>query len=195
MKKNKHHSARQNKHSNPVARLFIKTEEHLFADLDKTKNPLILILDGIQDPHNLGACLRTADAAGVTAVIVPKDRAVSITDTVRKIACGAAENVMFIQVTNLATFMTKLKEKGVWIAGTSDRTDKSFYDLDLTGPIAIVIGAEGSGMRRLTTDKCDFLGSIPMKGKVECLNASVATGVTLFEVVRQRMGKHGERSG
>lgn len=166
--------------------MFIKTEHHLFAELENIKNPLLLILDGIQDPHNLGACLRTADAAGVTAVIVPKDRAVSLTETVRKIACGAAESIMFVQVTNLANFMDKLKDKGVWIVGTSDRAEKSFYELDLTGSAAIVIGAEGSGMRRLTTDKCDFLGVIPMQGKVECLNASVATGVCLFEAVRQR---------
>lgn len=187
MKKHKHHPARKNRHADLGAKLFIKTEEHLIAELDKTKNPLLLILDGIQDPHNLGACLRTADAAGVTAVIVPKDRAVSITETVRKIACGAAESVMFVQVTNLATCMTKLKEKGVWIVGTSDQAEKSFYELDLTGSTAIVIGAEGSGMRRLTTDKCDFLGVIPMQGKVECLNASVATGVSLYEAVRQRL--------
>ena len=127
--------------------------------------------------------------AGVTAVIAPKDRAVSITETVRKIACGAAESVMFVQVTNLANCMTKLKEKGVWIVGTSDQAEKSFYELDLTGSTAVVIGAEGSGMRRLTTDKCDFLGSFPMQGKVECLNASVSTGVALFEAVRQRLHK------
>ena len=187
MRKNKQHNARQNRHADLGAKLFVKTEEHLFAELGKVKDPLLLILDGIQDPHNLGACLRTADAAGVTAVIVPKDRAVSLTETVRKIACGAAESVMFIQVTNLATCMSKLKDQGVWIVGTSDRAEKSIYELELTGPIAIVIGAEGTGMRRLTTDKCDFLGLIPMQGKVECLNASVATGVCLFEVVRQRL--------
>ena len=189
MKKNRHHQARQNRHANPNAKLFIKTEEHLLHELSNTENPLLLILDGIQDPHNLGACLRTADAAGVTAVIAPKDRAVSITETVRKIACGAAESVMFVQVTNLANCMAKLKESGIWIAGTSDRAEKSYYELDLTGPTAIVIGAEGAGMRKLTADKCDFLGNIPMAGKVECLNASVATGVALFEAVRQRLAK------
>ena len=188
MKRKKQQTARRNKHSNLSAKLYIKTEEHLFDALTKIKNPLLLILDGIQDPHNLGACLRTADAAGAHAVIVPKDKAVSITETVRKIACGAAENIMFIQVTNLATFLKKLKEKNVWIVGTSDTAKKSLYEIDFSGAIALVIGSEGSGMRRLTTDCCDFLASIPMNGKVECLNASVATGVVLFEAVRQRSG-------
>ena len=186
MKRKKNQPARSNRHTDLSARIFIKSEEHLFAEIVGIKNPLILILDGIQDPHNLGACLRTADAAGASAVIVPKDRAASITETVRKIACGAAESVMFIQVTNLAACIAKLKEKGIWVIGTSDKTEKSLYDLDMTGPTAIVIGAEGRGMRRLTTDSCDFLASIPMHGKVECLNASVASGVALFEAVRQR---------
>lgn len=190
MKKKKHVKVRQNRHANLQAKIFIKNEEHLMHELADIEDPMLLILDGLQDPHNLGACLRTADAAGVTAVIVPKDRAVSITDTVRKIACGAAESIMFVQVTNLATFMEKLKEKGIWIVGTSDRAEKSYYELDLSGPIAIVIGAEATGMRRLTTDKCDFLGFIPMAGKVDCLNASVATGVALFEAVRQRNAKN-----
>jgi 23S rRNA (guanosine2251-2'-O)-methyltransferase len=184
--KKRHGSARKNRHADLSARLFIKTEEHLFDYLENVRLPLLLILDSIQDPHNLGACLRTADAAGVDAVIIPKDRTVSITETVRKIACGAAENIMFVQVVNLASFMTKLKNAGIWIIGTSDRAEQSIYELDMTVPAAIVIGAEGTGMRRLTADKCDFLGSIPMKGKVECLNASVATGVVLFEAVRQR---------
>jgi len=187
MKKRQQSSARHNRHSDLSAKLYIKTEEHLFDALLKIKNPLLLVLDGIQDPHNLGACMRTADAAGVDAVIVPKDKAVSITETVRKIACGAAENIMFIQVTNLATFLTKLKDNNIWIVGTSDRTEKSLYKMDFSGPTAIVIGSEGSGMRRLTADRCDFLASIPMQGKVECLNASVAAGVALFEAVRQRL--------
>ena len=157
--------------------------------LKDKKNPLLLILDEIQDPHNLGACLRTADAAGVDAVIVPKDRAVSLTETVRKIACGAAENIMFIQATNIASVMRKLKELGIWIVGTSDRADRSLYQVDMKGGTAIVIGSEAKGMRKLTTDLCDFLVSIPMSGKVECLNASVATGVCLFEAVRQRTTK------
>ena len=179
-------TVRQNKHSNLKATLLLKSEEHLFDMLKSKKKPLLLILDGIQDPHNLGACLRTADAAGVDAVIVPKDRAVSITETVRKIACGAAESIMFIQVTNLVNTMMKLKDLGIWIIGTSDNVTQSVYEFDMRGPTAIITGAEGSGMRRLTTDKCDFLGRIPMKGKVECLNASVATGIILFEAIRQR---------
>ena len=187
MKSKKYQPARRNRHADLSAKIFIKNEEHLFDKITKIKNPLILILDGIQDPHNLGACLRTADAAGVSAVIVPKNRAASITETVRKIACGAAENVMFVQVANLVTCITKLKEKGIWIIGTSDKTNKSLYDIEMTGPIAIVIGAEEKGMRRLTTDSCDFLVSIPMHGKVECLNASVASGIVLFEAIRQRL--------
>ena len=178
---------RGNEHANLGARIRVLGEEHLFSALPGFRNPLILILDGIQDPHNLGACLRSADAAGVDAVIVPKDRAVSLTDTVRKIACGAAESVMFVQVTNLATVMQKLKGNGVWLTGTSDRVEKSVYEIDFRGPSGVVIGAEGSGIRRLTADRCDYLASIPMRGKVECLNASVATGVVLFEALRQRL--------
>ena len=181
--------ARKNKHSNLNAKVVIYTEEHLLAKLKKVDNPLILILDGIQDPHNLGACLRTADAAGVTAVVAPRDKAVSITETVRKIACGGAENGMFVQVTNLAECMKKLKEAGVWIVGTSDRAEKSFYDMELKGSTAIVIGSEGSGMRRLTTDRCDFLAKLPMHGTVDCLNASVSTGIVLYEALRQRLTK------
>ncbi len=179
-------SARKNRHSDLSKRIFVKNEAHLFESLKDKKEPLLLILDEIQDPHNLGACLRTADAAGVDAVIVPKDRAVSLTETVRKIACGGAENIMFIQATNIASVIRKLKESGVWIVGTSDRADRSIYQVDLKGGIAIIIGSEAKGMRKLTTDLCDFLVSIPMRGKVECLNASVATGVCLFEALRQR---------
>jgi 23S rRNA (guanosine2251-2'-O)-methyltransferase len=191
MRKKKSYSsstmARKNKHANLCAKINIYTEEHLIAKLKKVETPLILILDGIQDPHNLGACLRTADAAGVTAVIAPRDKAVTITETVRKIACGGAESVMFVQVTNLAECMKKLKAEGVWIIGTSDKAEKSFYDMDLKGSTAIVIGSEGSGMRRLTTDRCDFLAKLPMFGKVDCLNASVSSGIVLYEAVRQRL--------
>ena len=189
MARKKHKPVRVNKHANLATKVVIGNEEHLYERLKKCANPFVLILDGIQDPHNLGACLRTADAAGVDAVIIPKDRAVSLTDTVRKIACGAAETVPFFQVTNLATVMKKLKENGIWLVGTSDRAKQSLYDLDLRTPTGIVIGGEADGVRRLTGDSCDFLVSIPMLGEVPCLNASVATGVTLFEVVRQRMKK------
>ena len=166
----------------------LATEGSLAAILDGVEGtPLVLVLDSIQDPHNLGAILRTADAAGVHAVVAPKDKAVGITETVPRISVGAADQVPFAQVTNLARTMEKLKAAGIWLVGTSDHaTSKSIYELDLKGPLAIIMGAEEKGMRRLTEDNCDFLASIPMSGKVECLNVSVATGVCLFEAVRQR---------
>ena len=162
-------------------------EDELMALIGQHEFPLVLILDCVQDPHNLGAILRTADAAGVHVVVAPKDKAVGITETVRRISVGAADHVPFAQVTNLARTMEKLKDAGLWIVGTSDHAkSKSIYDLDLRGPLALVMGAEEKGMRRLTEENCDFLASIPMAGKVECLNVSVATGVCLFEAVRQR---------
>lgn len=150
--------------------------------------PFLLILDCVQDPHNLGAILRTADGAGVHAVVAPKDKSASITETVRRISVGAADHVPFIQVTNLARTMEQLKQAGVWTVGTTDHTDKLLYEIDLKGPIAIVLGAEEKGMRRLTEENCDFLAKLPMSGKVECLNVSVSAGVCLYEAVRQRMG-------
>lgn len=162
--------------------------ESALPDLIKSSTkPLILILDGVQDPHNLGACLRTADAAGVTAVIVPKDNAVGITPVVRKVASGAADTIPLIQVSNLARTMRELQDLGVWIVGTDTDCEQSIYQIDLTGAIAIVMGAEGEGMRQLTKKHCDFLAFIPMHGQVESLNVSVATGVCLFEAVRQRL--------
>lgn len=155
--------------------------------LDKaTTAPLLLVLDGVQDPHNLGACLRTADAAGVSAVIVPRDRAAGLSPTVRKVASGAAETVPLIQVTNLARTLRWLKEREVWIVGTDDQAEKSLFETSLTGPLALVLGSEGTGLRRLTRESCDALVSIPMKGVVESLNVSVATGVALYEALRQR---------
>lgn len=148
--------------------------------------PLLLILDGVTDPHNLGACLRSADAAGVHAVIAPKDKAANINPTVRKVACGAAEHVPFFQVTNLARTLRMLQERGVWLVGTAGEASSNLYQADLKGAIAIVMGSEGKGMRRLTREHCDLLINIPMAGSVSSLNVSVATGVTLFEVVRQR---------
>jgi 23S rRNA (guanosine2251-2'-O)-methyltransferase len=148
--------------------------------------PFLLVLDGVQDPHNLGACLRTADAAGVQAVIVPRDRAAGITPVVRKVACGAAETVPVFTVTNLARTLRELKEVGVWIYGASDDADRTLYDTDLRGPLALVLGGEGKGLRRLTRELCDFLVAIPMAGRVESLNVSVAAGVLLFEARRQR---------
>jgi 23S rRNA (guanosine2251-2'-O)-methyltransferase len=148
--------------------------------------PLLLILDGVQDPHNLGACLRTADAAGVHAVIVPRDRAAGLSATVRKVACGAAETVPLIQVVNLSRTLKWLKDRGLWLIGTDDEASQPLYKANLKGPMGVVMGAEGSGMRRLTREHCDLLVSIPMSGVVESLNVSVATGVVLYEAVRQR---------
>lgn len=162
-------------------------EDDLFALLDDLDEPaFLLLLDGVTDPHNLGACLRSADAAGVHAVIAPKDKAASITPAVSKVACGAAEVIPFVQVTNLARTMDKLKDQGVWVYGAAGEADASIYQTDLKGSVALVLGAEGEGLRRLTREKCDSLLKIPMSGSVSSLNVSVATGVMLFEVVRQR---------
>jgi 23S rRNA (guanosine2251-2'-O)-methyltransferase len=148
--------------------------------------PLLLVLDGVQDPHNLGACLRSADAAGVAAVLVPRDRAAGLTPVVRKVAAGAADTVPVVTVVNLARTLRALKERGVWLVGTDDAAERTLYEADLTGPVALVMGSEGEGMRRLTRECCDQLVSIPMAGAVESLNVSVAAGVVLFEAVRQR---------
>jgi 23S rRNA (guanosine2251-2'-O)-methyltransferase len=175
------------KYSDAGASVTVKSEEDLFAILEKLDgDPFLLVLDGIQDPHNLGACLRTADAAGVHAVIAPKDRAISITDAVRSVARGADETVPFVQVTNLARTVKELQKEGIWFVATDDEASQTLYDVELTGPLAMVIGSEGKGVRRLTAEYCDFLVRIPMAGKVECLNASVAAGVCLYEAVRQR---------
>ncbi|MCC6075995.1 23S rRNA (guanosine(2251)-2'-O)-methyltransferase RlmB [Pseudomonas sp. GCM10022188] len=148
--------------------------------------PLLLVLDGVTDPHNLGACLRTADAAGVQAVIVPKDKSATLNATVRKVACGAAEVVPLVAVTNLARTLEKLQQQGLWVVGTAGEATQEIYDLDLRGPTVLVMGAEGKGMRRLTREHCDYLAKLPMGGSVSSLNVSVATGVCLFEAVRQR---------
>lgn len=154
--------------------------------LEQKSQPLLLILDGVTDPHNLGACLRTADAAGVDAVIVPKDKSAQLTSIARKVACGAAETVPLIRVINLARTMRELQERNIWIVGTAGEATSSLYQADLKGAIALVMGAEGDGMRRLTREHCDQLVSIPMAGAVSSLNVSVATGVCLFEIVRQK---------
>jgi len=153
-----------------------------------TVDPLLLILDGITDPHNLGACLRTADAAGAHAVVIPKDRAASVDGVVRKVAAGAAEFIPVASVTNLARTLEALKERGVWVVGTDGEAEKAIYSTDLKRPLALVLGAEGSGMRRLTRDTCDFLVRIPMAGHMQSLNVSVAAGIALFEALRQRAG-------
>mgnify|MGYP006196633829 CR=1 FL=1 len=161
-------------------------EQDLARIIAEQSSPFILILDGITDPHNLGAILRSADAAGVHAVVSPKDRSVKLTSVVRKVACGAAESVPFITVTNLARTLRELQDAGVWIVGTAGETETLVYDADLKGPLALVLGAEGEGLRRLTRETCDSLVKIPMFGAVSSLNVSVAAGICLFEAVRQR---------
>lgn len=166
-------------------------ENDLEILLDGLSSPaFLLVLDEVTDPHNLGACLRTADAAGVHAVITTRDRAAGLTATARKVASGAAEILPFVQVTNLARTLRSLQERGIWIIGTAlaERAEP-FYGIDFTGPLAIVMGAEGSGLRRLTAEHCDRLALIPMAGTVQSLNVSVATGVVLFEALRQRQGR------
>ena len=158
----------------------------LLASLD---SPFLLILDGVTDPHNLGACMRSADAAGVHAIILPKDRSAQLNATAKKVASGAAEHIPLIRVTNLARTMRVLQEANVWIVGTAGEADHTLYQSKMTGPMALVMGAEGEGMRRLTREHCDELISIPMAGSVSSLNVSVATGVCLFEAVRQRSVK------
>ena len=167
----------------------------LAGDLDSLLDqiagpPLLLLLDEVQDPHNLGACLRTADAAGVHAVIAPKDNAVGLTPVVCKVASGAAQTVPYLQVTNLARTMDQLKERGIWLIGTAGEAAGDLYGTDLKGPIGLVMGSEGTGLRRLTRERCDLLVRLPMAGTVESLNVSVAAGVCLFEAVRQRRTGH-----
>ncbi|MGA9619790.1 MAG: 23S rRNA (guanosine(2251)-2'-O)-methyltransferase RlmB [Serratia proteamaculans] len=154
--------------------------------LESVDTPFLLVLDGVTDPHNLGACLRSADAAGVHAVIVPRDRSAQLNATAKKVACGAAENVPLIRVTNLARTLRLLQEMNVWVVGTAGEADHTLFQSKMTGPMALVMGAEGEGMRRLTREHCDELISIPMAGTVSSLNVSVATGICLFEAVRQR---------
>jgi 23S rRNA (guanosine2251-2'-O)-methyltransferase len=162
--------------------------DELLEQLEESKaaSPLLLVLDGVTDPHNLGACLRVADGAGAHAVIAPKDHAAGINATVSKVASGAAETMPYFMVTNLARTLGELKERNIWCIGTSDDAEKTIYDVDLTGPVALVLGAEGEGMRQLTRKTCDELVRIPMHGAVESLNVSVASGVCLYEALRQR---------
>ncbi|QIK36841.1 23S rRNA (guanosine(2251)-2'-O)-methyltransferase RlmB [Caldichromatium japonicum] len=167
-----------------------RPESELFALLDRLADPpLLLLLDEVQDPHNLGACLRTAEAAGVQAVIAPKDRAVGLTPVVCKVASGAAATLPYVQVTNLARVMERLKERGIWLVGAAGEVEREIYDLDLRGPLGLVLGSEGKGLRRLTREHCDHLGRLPMRGQVESLNVSVAAGVCLYEALRQRSRK------
>jgi 23S rRNA (guanosine2251-2'-O)-methyltransferase len=164
-------------------------EHELLASLSRISgDPLLLVLDGVTDPHNLGACLRTAEAAGVHAVVIPKDRSAAVDGVVRKVAAGAAEFIPVAAVTNLARALDLLKEQGIWVVGTDGEATQTLYQADLQRPLALILGAEGSGMRRLTRERCDFVVRIPMAGQVESLNVSVAAGVALFEARRQRGG-------
>ncbi len=175
------------RHADLNRQLKLYNENDIPGLLKDVPNPLILILDGVQDPHNLGACLRSAECAGCTFVVITKKNSAPVNETVRKVAVGAAESLPIVQAGNLRNALVKLKTAGVWIAGTSDhKTSQSLYAAKLTGPLAIVMGAEGDGIRHLTAVTCDFLIRIPMLGEVPCLNVSVSTGVCLFEAVRQR---------
>lgn len=161
-------------------------EEDLLGKIEDGSVTFVLVLDCVQDPHNLGAILRTADGAGIQAVVVPKDKAAGITDTVRRISVGAADTMPFVRVTNLARSLKAFQNAGLWLVGTSDKAEKSLYETDLRGPLGLIIGAEAEGLRRLTEEACDHLVKLPMKGRVPCLNASVAAGVCLYEALRQR---------
>lgn len=164
----------------------LRGEDYLLQLVEQTPQPLLLVLDGVTDPHNLGACLRSADAAGVTAVILPRDKSAGITPTVRKVACGAADVIPVVAVTNLARTLKALQQHGVWLVGTAGEATETIYQVDLQGPLALVMGAEEKGLRRLTRETCDVLVKLPMAGSVSSLNVSVATGICLFEAVRQR---------
>jgi 23S rRNA (guanosine2251-2'-O)-methyltransferase len=175
------------RHQGVVARVEVRNlADDLNQILEQVKNPLLLVLDGVTDPHNLGACLRVANAAGAHAVIAPRDRAAGITPVVSKVASGAAENTPYLMVTNLARTLGEVKEHNIWVVGADERADKTLYEADLPRSIAWVLGAEGEGMRRLTRESCDVLVRIPMRGEVQSLNVSVAAGICLFESVRRR---------
>ena len=177
-------------HSNPDASISTLDEDDSLQLIDKLDHdPFLLILDQVQDPRNLGACLRTADGAGVDLVILPNDRSAGITEVVRHVAAGAAENLPLARVRNLSRYLGKLSERGIRLLGTSDQAKKSIYQSSMAGPFGLVMGAEGTGIRRLTADHCDDLIMIPMAGGVDCLNVSVATGVCLFEARRQRLAE------
>ncbi len=183
-------SERSMKHVDRTRSPLIRSEDDLYTMLDQIEgDPFLLLLDSVQDTHNLGACIRTANGAGVDAVIIPKDRAATLTDAVRRIASGGAEHTAIFEVVNLSRTIDKLKKRSIWTVGTSDKAEQSLYQIDLKGPLAIIMGSEEKGIRRLIEEKCDFLATLPMAGYVECLNVSVATGVVLYEAVRQRSNK------
>jgi len=184
---NRPREARANVHSSSTTGIARMSEDALYEQIESDPEVLLLILDGVQDPHNLGACIRSADGAGVAAVVVPRHKASPVTETVVRISCGGAEAIPVVSVSNMARFMEKVRgDYNVRIVGTADEADCGLYDCDMTGPLAIVLGAEGEGMRRLTKENCDILIQIPMAGAVECLNVSNAAAVCLFEAVRQR---------
>jgi 23S rRNA (guanosine2251-2'-O)-methyltransferase len=175
------------RHQGVVARVEVKSvADNLDEVLEGVAHPLLLVLDGVTDPHNLGACLRVANAAGAHAVVAPKDRSAGITPAVSKVASGAAESTPYLMVTNLARTLAELKERNIWVVGADERAEKTLYEADLPGSIAWVLGAEGEGMRRLTRESCDVLARIPMSGDVKSLNVSVSAGICLFESVRRR---------
>jgi 23S rRNA (guanosine2251-2'-O)-methyltransferase len=167
------------------------SEDELLAALEGARAPLLLALDGVQDPHNLGACLRSADACGAIAVIVPRDRAAQLTPGARKVAVGAAETTPVVSVTNLVRTLKLLKEAGLWVVGAEASAEKRAHEVNLTGPVVLALGAEGTGLRHLTRQNCDFLVRLPQLGAVESLNVSVAAGMLLYEAVRQRLAKQG----
>lgn len=179
-------SRRRRRRQGSAPRVRAQGEDALWDLLELVEEPLLLALDGVQDPHNLGACLRSADAAGAHAVIASKDRAAPLTAAAVEVARGAAESVPFVRVTNLARTLAGLQARGLRVIGTADEAPTPLYETDLTGPLALVMGAEGTGLRRLTRERCDELVRVPMLGRVSCLNVSVAAGVCLFEAVRQR---------
>lgn len=177
-------------HANPQASISTLDEDEAMEFIDSLdEDPFVLLLDQVQDPRNLGACLRSAEGAGVDLVVMPSDRSAGLTEVVRHVAAGAAESLALARARNLSRFMGRLREIGVRLAGTSDQASESVFEANLSGPLGLVVGAEGSGLRRLTADNCDSLVHIPMNGKVDCLNVSVATGICLFEVRRQRISQ------
>ncbi len=181
------------RHQGVVARVEVKPVGDSLEDILRSiENPLLLVLDGVTDPHNLGACLRVANAAGAHAVIAPKDRSSGITPAVSKVASGAAESTPYVMVTNLARTLAELKERNIWVVGADERAEKTLYEADLPRSIAWVLGAEGEGMRRLTRESCDMRVRIPMSGEVESLNVSVSAGICLFESVRRASARRGK---
>ena len=183
----KHKIKKPPRHSHGPTIVHLENEDDLFELIAQTGNPLILILEGVQDPHNLGACLRTASGADVTAVLVPVKGACGLTPTVRDVSCGGANDVPFLKIRNIGQLLSKFVDQDIQIVGTSDRAKKSLYGLDLNRPTALILGSEGWGIRKVTADRCDHLITIPMARTVDCLNVSVAAGVILYEAVRQRL--------